>query len=92
MILALRLTVKSNPEQLPDRKLALQSVRFNTPLANTGDVYLANSYVSANDAEMRYALPAGVSEKLKLTNLAELWFSGTLDDYLYVIGEVEETK
>lgn len=90
MILSLRLTVGSEPEQLPNRQLTQHSVRLRTATGNSGDVYLADSYVSANDAEMRYSLPAGSSEKLELSNLDELWYFGTLNDYLYVIGEIEQ--
>lgn len=89
MILALRLTIGSEPEQLPFAKLTQQSVRFRTPAGNSGDVYLANSYVSANDAGMRYSIPAGNTEKLELSNLDELWISGTLNDYLDLIAEID---
>lgn len=89
MILSLRLTIGSEPEQLPNRKLVQQSVRFRTATGNSGDVFLANSYVSANDAGMRYSLPAGNSQKLELNKLDDLWYSGTLNDTLDLITEIE---
>ena len=89
-IMAFRLAVKSEPYQLPYYELKYQSVNFMFPAANTSDIYLADNYLSAKDDNKRYVLPlAGGSERMKLTNLNELWYyGGTVGDYLYVIAEV----
>lgn len=93
MILSLRLTVGSEPEQMPNRKLTHKSVLLRTATGNTGSVFLANDYASANDAGFRYALPPirGYAE-LKLSNLDDLWYFGTLGDTLDLITEIEKTK
>jgi len=89
-ILTLRLLIKDEPQQMSYAKLRNRDVGFRTPVANVGDVYLANSYASANDAGMRYSIPAGSHESMKVTNLDELWYYGTLGDYLYIMTEIDE--
>lgn len=88
MILAMRFTVKADPEQLPNRKLIQHCARFRTATGNTGDVYLADCYLSANDTSLRYAIPPGKFDDIKLNKLDDLWYSGTLNDTLDVIAEV----
>lgn len=75
---------------MPYAKLKNRDVGFRTPVANAGDVYLANSYASVNDASMRYPIPAGSDEGMKVSNLDELWYYGTSGDFLYIMTEIEQ--
>jgi len=71
------------------RQLVQQSVRFRTATGNAGDVFLSNSYVTGNNTGFRYSIPAGHSDEIKLDNLNDLWYSGTLNDFLDLITQIE---
>lgn len=89
-VLSLGLLVKTEPHQMSHAVLVHKEVSFRTPATNAGDVYLADSYASANDANMRYVIPAGSHEKINTTNLDKLWYFGTAGDFLYLLTEIEK--
>ena len=87
-VLAMTLTVTATPQRLPSGRPAHDSeVRFSTPSANSGDILLAESPADIGGT-IRYSIPSGQSQILKVSNLGKLWLSGTAGDKVMLFGEL----
>ena len=87
-VLAVSLTVRDEPQQLPDGKLAHKEVILSTPGTNSADVMLAGDESVLNEGQ-GFPIPPGSVIKLKLSRLESVYFSGTTGDKLNLIAELE---
>lgn len=88
-IVARRLIVAASPQVLPPQPLVFKELRLRTPIGNGGDVWLASAG-DIRSPSMRYSLPPGVSEPLKIANLSLIWVWGSNPgDTVDVIAEIE---
>lgn len=87
-VVARRLIVAASPQVLPPQALVFKELRIRTPAANAGDVWLGGSDI--NLPGMRYSLPPGQSEVLKVADLSLIWVWGSNPgDTVDVIAEIE---
>jgi hypothetical protein len=72
--------------QLPVGKPKFGEVRLRAAASNSGDIYLSDSLPSAT---FRYAMPSSGEETVKISELSSLWVSGTANDVLSLLAELE---
>ncbi len=82
-------TVKSVPKRFPVAKPTNGELMISTAITNAGDVYIADSYGSAEAGIHRFMIEAGNLINLGVTNLADWYYYGTADDIFSIAGEVE---
>jgi hypothetical protein len=88
-MLALTLSVKSEPERLPNGKPAFGELRVSADSGNAGDVYIADT-AGACRTGPRFTIEAGDSMPIKASELSKLYYFGTAGDQLSIFAEVEE--
>lgn len=86
-LLALTLAVKATPRQLPEGRPLSGQFRVSAPAANAGDIYVADSPASCSTGP-RYSINAGQSQEIHISDLAMLYYFGTLNDTLAILAEV----
>jgi len=87
MIFAYRLTLRTSPEQLPKLKPKYSQVRLSTPSTNSNPVYISGSPVDSESDTLRFAIAAGTRFPFKVSDLSQIWVSGSADDVLDVLCE-----
>ena len=87
-LLALTLAIKATPQQLPEGKPLDGQFRVSAPVGNAGVIYVADSPASCSTGP-RYSIAAGQSEEIHISNLAMLFYFGTLNDELSILSEVQ---
>jgi len=85
-----RLTIGSEPRQLPSVYTQESVVRFSTPPENAGAVYLAPTPADTQTVGTRFAIAPGTTFPFEILRLDMLWAFGTVGDALDMMCEATE--
>ena len=92
MIFSYRLTLTDEPMRLPSVKPKYSQVRLSTPSTNATPVYISGSPVDSESDTLRFAIAAGTKFPFKVSDLSQIWVTGTADDVLDVLCEQKTPK
>lgn len=90
MVFTFRLTITSEPQQLPKVMPRYEQVRLSTPSGNVGSVYLSGNPANSEAPSNRFAIPADARFPLRISDLSLLWAYGTASDVLDLLCETSE--
>ena len=89
-ILGQTLAIGSEPKQLPYGQPMFGELNVTCPLANSGDVFLADSPVGCSTGP-RYVIAAGSEQTIKISEISNLYYFGTADDELAIFAEIKSS-
>ena len=91
MLFVRRYEILGIPAQLNYAIPVHGEILLRTATGNAGVVYLAESYDTALSSSLRYTLPAGIKEKIKVSNLNLIWFAGSATgDFIDLLAEIRD--